>query len=89
MSLRPGSSAYEDTPIVQTTERLPTIEDGPNVFAREHQSTRWWKVRWSEVTKSKHAEWRQLRMSEAHKKHAREQWRAAAERRLAKKAATP
>lgn len=77
MSLRPKSAAYEGTPIVQTSERLPTVKDGPNVFAREHDSARWWKVRWSEVTKLKHAEWRELRMTEAHKERSRAKWHAA------------
>lgn len=62
MSWRPCGSAYEDTPIVQTSERLPTREDGLNVFAREHEATRWYRVRWSNVTSRVHAEWRRLQM---------------------------
>ena len=62
MSWRPCGNAYEPTEVISTSVRLPTLKDGRHVFAREHNSERWFKTRWSDVTGRVHAEWRRLQM---------------------------
>ena len=86
MKYRP--SFYKDTPIVLTSERLPSASD-ETVLAREHLGRKWWPTRWSDVTRRTHAEWRTLEYTNEHRAK-QKKWdeTLSARRRAAKKSGT-
>jgi hypothetical protein len=69
MKYRPSS--YKDTPVIPTSERLPSASDG-TVLAREHLGRHWWPTRWSDVTRRTHGEWRTLEYTDEHRARQKE-----------------
>ena len=83
MSLK-TSRFYQDTPVVQTAERLPKDSDGATVLARRHGHNKFWPERWSDVTRKTHVEWRKLEYTHEHRARTREyQQRKAAKNKAA------